>query len=339
MARLRKSALFGLFEDAIRASGWSFLHLNDPNEHPAAYQIYSAEKSWRVRVYIWNISFGGRKALPDEWRIQVTGLPEPAGSQQFFQEIGGKTLILGWWSDLGIFAGFDITYHSEPLGKSPSIQIRQDAFEAAHVNGLAFYFRGHDEIAFAIKPDFMGAYLANMEELHACGSSEEALELLNQLCANPEAIAEAEIAEKVPEARRFAVIATKKALRDASFKERILTAYSQTCAMCGVQLRLLDAAHILPAAHPDSTDETSNGVALCALHHRAFDRGFVTFGSDYRTYRNMEMEAELAAAGLDGGLDDFQGRLAPMIALPPDKKDRPRAEYIEQVNTMRGWQF
>ena len=337
MAPLRKSALLKLFEASVRASGWSLLHLTDPNEHPAGYQIYSGDAGWRVRVYIWNLTPGGRVALPDEWRIQVTGLPEPAGSQQFFPEVGGKTLILGWWSDLDVFAGFDVSYHLGPLGKSASLQIRQGALESAHINGMAHYFRGHQEIAFAIKPEFMGAYLSNMEELHACGSSEEAMKLFEQVCENPETVDEQDIIDQVPEARRYAVVATKKALRDAKFKDRVLTAYSHTCAMCGVQLRLLDAAHILPAAHPDSTDETSNGIALCALHHRAFDRGFVTFDTGYRTHRNREMEDELEASGLDGGLKGFLEALSPVIHLPPDQKDRPHAVYVERVNAMRGW--
>lgn len=339
MAPLRKPALFKLFEDSVRASGWSFLKLSGAQSHPGSYQVFSGDQGWRVRVYIWNLTFGGRVTLPDEKRIQVTGLPEPAGSQQFIPETGGKTLILGWWDDLEIFAGFDIAYHSEPLGKSPSIQIRQGALESAHVNGMACYFRGKDEIAVAIKPEFMGVYLSNMEDLHACGSSEEALDLLNQLCADPDAVADADIEDKVPEARRYAVIATRKALRDASFRGRILTAYSQKCAMCGVQLRLIDAAHILPAAHPDSTDETSNGVALCALHHRAFDQGLVTFGTDYRTHRNAALEAEFVAEGLDGGLDEFAARLAPMIELPPAKGDRPNETYVRMVNSMRGWKI
>jgi len=334
---LRKPALFRLFEDALRASGLNFLRLSPEGEHPCGYQIIGQDFSFRLRVYIWNLSFGGRVALPDEWRIQVTGLPEIDGHQRFIQEVGGKTAVLGWCEDLRVFAAYDVERHLGALGGSPSIQIRQPALEAARLNGLAHHFRGEEEVAFAVKPSYMGVYLANMEQLHACGSSEEAMHLLEEISEDPDAVDSEEIEERAPEARRYAVVSTMKALRDANFKDRVLTAYSHACAMCGMQLKLLDAAHILPAAHPDSTDETKNGISLCTLHHRAFDHGLVTFDASYRIHRNEGMEREFVRSGLDGGLDGFRANLFPMIEVPPDRADRPAAMFINQVNTMRGW--
>ena len=107
--------------------------------------------------------------------------------------------------------------------------------------------------------------------------------------------------------------------------------------MCGIQLKLLDAAHILPAAHPDSTDETGNGVSLCTLHHRAFDRGLVTFDGRYSTHLNDKMIAEYWMAGLDGGLDQFRYNLRPFLLLPPDRRDLPNPDFIDKTNLMRGW--
>jgi len=334
---LRKPALLKLFEDALRKCGLSFLRLSVEGEHPAGYQIIKDAGSYRARVYIWNLTPGGKNRPLDEWRIQPTGLQEIGGETRFIPELGGKTIILGWNERYEVFAAFDIDKHFEPLGSSPSIQLREPALEAARLNGIAHHFKGSEEVAFAIKPSYMGVYLDNMEDLHACGSSEEALQILQEICADPESVDDQEIQDHVPEPRRYAVVSTKKALRDANFKDRVLTAYSHSCAMCGVQLRLLDAAHILPAAHPDSTDETSNGIALCALHHRAYDRGLVTFDTGYRIHRNGTMEGELVAAELDGGLADFQARLFPMIEVPPGLVDRPSPAFIEQVNALRGW--
>lgn len=337
MPPLRKTALFNIFEAALRSSDLSFLRLSEENDHPAAYQIIKDTGSFRVRVYIWNLTFGGRVTLPDEWRIQVTGLPEIGGGQRFVPEIDGKTVIFGWCEDLRVFAAYDVNKHLGILGGSPSIQIRQPALEAARINGLAPHFKGEEEVAFAVKPAYIGAYLDNMEDLHACGTSEEALNILNEICEDPESVNDQEIEDQVPERRRFGVSSTRRALRDANFKGRVLTAYSNACAMCGVQLRLVDAAHILPAAHPDSTDETSNGIALCALHHRAYDRGLITFDTRYRTHRKGTMEDEIMAANLDRGLADFQARLFPMIEVPPARPDRPSFAFIEQVNALRGW--
>ena len=132
-------------------------------------------------------------------------------------------------------------------------------------------------------------------------------------------------------------VATRRAVRDNNFRARVLTAYGHCCAICGVQLKLIEGAHIIPAVHQNSTDETSNGVALCVLHHRAYDRGLVTFDPDFRIYLNADQLANLERGGFDGGLDAFQANLRPIIIVPPDQRDRPNDRYVNAANELRGW--
>lgn len=61
-------------------------------------------------------------------------------------------------------------------------------------------------------------------------------------------------------------------VREAHFRGSVLDAYGRECAMCGLGLSLVEGAHIYPASAPGSVDTVSNGLALCANHHRAFDR-------------------------------------------------------------------
>lgn len=339
MGRLTKPNLLKIFERGMTRSGLTFLNLSSKSEHPALYQVITSTGSFRVRVYIWNLTFGGRATLPDEWRIQITGLPDLGRGQRLIFEQGVKTTILGWCEEIGVFAAYDIAKHSGPLGGSPSIQIRQPALEEARKNGLAPHFRGGSEAAYAVEPSYLGVYLENMEELHACASSIESLDVVQSICAAPYDVADRVIEQQVPEPRRYAVVAARKAIRDVKFNKRIMDAYSNTCAMCGIQLQLLDAAHILPAAHPESTDETCNGIALCALHHRAFDRGLVTFDSKYKIHQNEVLKKEFSASGFDGGLLDFQARLYKKIEVPSDPSDRPAPIYVNKVNELRGWSF
>jgi putative restriction endonuclease len=139
--------------------------------------------------------------------------------------------------------------------------------------------------------------------------------------------------------RQWAVTQTRRALRALDFSERVLDAYRNRCAMCGLQLRLLEDAHILPVAEPGSTDETANGVALCALHHRAYDRSLVTFDPEYHVHVNEERVEELRAAGLHGRLRNFQGDLREVIYVPSERINRPRREFIERGNVLRRWRF
>jgi putative restriction endonuclease len=66
--------------------------------------------------------------------------------------------------------------------------------------------------------------------------------------------------------------------RDPAFRERVLVAYDYRCAVCGYDIRLGSQQLALEAAHikwhqAGGPDVESNGLALCALHHKLFDRG------------------------------------------------------------------
>ena len=74
-----------------------------------------------------------------------------------------------------------------------------------------------------------------------------------------------------PAAQLRARIATSRLLRDARFRKKVVSAYDARCAMCGLDLDLVVAAHILPVAAPGSMDIVPNGIALCENHHRLFD--------------------------------------------------------------------
>ncbi len=300
--------------------------------HPARYQVYRGQHSRAVRVYIWNLTHGGRNRPEDEWRIQATSV------DRFVREPEWKALILGWRDDLGVFAGFDADHHRQKLGASPSIQLREDALRKAAVDGLAASNKGNGELAIAFRPELLAAYLDNLESLHACGRLPSDMDMLSRVAHDPDGVSDDEVKDQIgDERRRFAVLSAKRALRDGSFRNRVLTAYGWRCAMCGLQLKLLDGAHILPARHPDSTDQTHNGIALCALHHRSYDNALVTFDVDFETHLNVGVIDKLKAENLVGGLERFEGELRPVLLLPPDRRDRPSRHFVEMANRHRGW--
>lgn len=270
-----------------------------------------------------------RRDTAEEYRIQITGI------DQFEAEPDGKTLILGWWREGEVFAGFDFSKHNGALGFSPSIQIREEALRKAHVKGVATWEKDNQEIAIAFRPDFIAEYIRNLKSLHSFGESDQDLEILEDITENPDEVNDTKISSVTVD-RQTAVVSVKKKIRDNSFKLRILTSYSNRCAFCGIQLKLIDAAHIVPVQH-DGTDETSNGIALCALHHRAFDRNLVTFNAEYQIIYSKQQFDKLKEIGLDGGADKFVSDLRAVIHLPPTITDRPHVEYINTANEIRGW--
>lgn len=103
-------------------------------------------------------------------------------------------------------------------------------------------------------------------------------------------------------------IATKRK-RDPNFRNRILKAYEFSCAICGFNVRLgnnlvgIDAAHIQwhQAGGPDSEE---NGIALCSLHHKLFDRGVYTITEDREM---LVAEEAYGTHGFDEWLMRFHG--------------------------------
>jgi putative restriction endonuclease len=330
MARHNKYDLIEKIVNAVNDSGWNVAYIEDIKQHPFYMQIYRDNESFRVKIYIWHLTHGGGKARPkDEYRIQITGV------ERFEPLRNGKTLILGYWKEADVFAGFDVRKHLGKLGASPSIQIREDALRKAYVNGFEPCDKGNKEVAIAFRPDFLVDYIQSLEPLHDFGQSANDLSILSEVAQNPEInIADIQIQNI---ARKTTVVSVSKKLRDVSFRKRVLTAYSYHCAVCGVQLKLVEAAHIIPVNHDNGTDETRNGLALCALHHKAFDQALITVIEDYSIQINRNRVSELQNQKLSDGLARFSQDLRPIIILPPAVTDRPHVEYIRIANSIRGW--
>lgn len=331
MAKHRKSDLLQKVVEAVHESGWNVLYASSPSEHPFLLRVYSGEQSYLVRIYIWNLTHGGGKNRPkDEYRVQVTGV------EKFLQLPGERTLILGWWDEVGVFAGFDYHKHSGKLGYSPSIQIREVHLRRAYENGFSAGDKGNGEVAVAFSPDFLVQYIQSLNGLHALGEAPAHVEIMEQVASGAVDVNDA-VVEAMPDQRKQVIRTVKQRQRSSSFQRRVLSAYKDRCAFSGMQLGLVDAAHILPVEVETSTDTTSNGIALSTLYHRAYDWKMVTFNEQYQIVVNPTEMKRLKEIGFDGGMNDFIKMLRPLIHVPADKKDRPNVKYVSEANKQRGW--
>ena len=333
MTQLPKTYLLRQFERGLETSGWSILHLSSTSAHPARYRIARGGQSATLTVYIWNITHGGGPRSRSEYRIQITGLVP----RQVLPDQDGLTLILGYWEQQQVFAGFDYNFHKAPLGGSPSLQVGRDALTGAKTAGFAVHRKSTGELVIGFRPDFAGTYVEHLQSLHEAGTEQVEAELLAQLSQDPDTVTKADIETTVKQPRQYAIIETRRALRDNDFRKRVLDAYSHQCALCDMQLELLDGAHIVPATEPNSTDETSNGLALCTLHHRAYDRALVTFEPTYSVVVHDLRLKELKHANKGQGEHHFRNELRDTVRLPPDPRDWPDPGYVREANELRGW--
>ena len=145
--------------------------------------------------------------------------------------------------------------------------------------------------------------------------------------------------EFVPAPRQRVVRTISALLRDYSFRIRVKRSYGNGCAVCGVQLGLPEAGHIIPLAQPHSTNETRNGIALCPSHHRAYDMGLLGVDRDYRIVVNEAQIEAIRQGGLDSGLEDFLNgaRVGERIHLPQNEADWPDPDYLEEGLRIRGF--
>lgn len=121
------------------------------------------------------------------------------------------------------------------------------------------------------------------------------------------------------------------------FSDEVLRAYNFTCAFCGARFGNIegvrsgiDAAHILAWSKHD-LDVVPNGIALCKLHHWAFDAGLLLVIHDgtnyvlrYTTVADRLTDDSRARLGVDR-------QILPESWLPSDPSQRPSQKYLTRA--------
>lgn len=127
-----------------------------------------------------------------------------------------------------------------------------------------------------------------------------------------------------PIERRYAVREMRVRVHQARFRGRVLPAYRSRCTICRLkEIRLLDAAHIIPDAR-SGEPAVSNGLSLCSIHHRAFDQNLVGISPEYKVHvahRLLEDEDGPMLALLNGAHGSA-------IELPQRRSWRPDPELL-----------
>lgn len=314
--------------DAVSESGGSAVLVSPLGQQPRRFAVTTPnDESFILAVYIWTLTFGGRRNLANEHRIQMTSVQSPLLIEQ-----NGTTVLLGYEPNLQIFAGFDIQRHRTFTAGSPSIQISIAALHRAETEGLTFHRKSNNEVAVGIRPDHLLTYAVNAASFHRYGSEAAVRRLLERAAAGT-AIQASDVRALSTERRRLVQV-TSRLSRVSSFRREVLFAYGHTCAVTRVQLRLVEAAHILPVGSPESADHVTNGIALSPTYHRAFDAGLIFLDEHYKMRLNESRVIEFTGLGLTRGLQGFRATLG-RIFLPPARGQWPHRDFIRRANRYR----
>jgi len=181
---------------------------------------------------------------------------------------------------------------------------------------------------YAIEPgSYVAAYPVFVVEDHPqelCFS----IQLDDMYAAESDASDSLAVAEDAADPRRAYVTATfRRRLHQVTFRQRVIRAYAERCALCRLRhTELLDAAHITPDSDAEGEPVVSNGVALCKLHHAAFDRFFFAIRPDYVIEVRPSVLRESDGPMLVVGLQQINGQMIHLPRRAIDLPDRTRLE-------------
>jgi len=121
--------------------------------------------------------------------------------------------------------------------------------------------------------------------------------------------------------RRYITTQIVQRIHQRTFRELVINAYREHCAICRLRHReLLDAAHIIPDTE-GGEPVIQNGLSLCKIHHAAFDNDIIGISPDYDVIVRQDILEEIDGPMLRYGLQEMNGVkiFLPSIKNQPDR--------------------
>ncbi len=127
--------------------------------------------------------------------------------------------------------------------------------------------------------------------------------------------------------RSYAMRMARQRVHQPKFRAEVLLAYKTQCSICRLKHgSLLDAAHIIPDSDPRGSAIVTNGLALCKIHHTAYDKKIIGISPDYVVKVNPEILLEVDGPMLKHGI---QAMHDVQLHLPEHKAKQPDKELLE----------
>jgi putative restriction endonuclease len=135
-------------------------------------------------------------------------------------------------------------------------------------------------------------------------------------------------ADVVDIARRYNERMVQVRVHQPLFRSAVLHAYERRCAVCKLPfLALLDAAHIRPDAAAGAARVT-NGLALCKIHHGAFDANLIGISPDYVVHVKDAVLKTPDGPTLQHAIKEMHGM--PLGQLPRYRSERPDRDLLAE---------
>lgn len=322
--KLNKIDLRYLLIDSLRLYSDNVVYIDGSNP----YRFSINKKTFYILIKNVHESGNGR-GNQDESRIQVSK------TRNFNQALssGSDVIVLGYFADERTFTAWNPFMMRDRFNEKDNVSLytRFSEQRKAREYKISNYRDTNNQSIISFIPDYLGLYLENIQSIHLLQDKE-----LIMLVEKSDQFNQSNEDGEFSTSEGTFTITHARAKRDPLFSKKIYEAYNNKCAMCGIGLECIEAAHIVPHAHELGTDEISNGVSLCALHHTAYDKSLIYFDVDYHIFLNEEKIEYLEKVGLDSGLRKFEKMSFENLQLPMNQALHPNPSNIKIANLARG---
>lgn len=129
--------------------------------------------------------------------------------------------------------------------------------------------------------------------------------------------------------RRYRYQLTKTRLHQPLFRSKVMLAYRTQCAVCALRHNsLLDAAHIVGDSEEGGIAAVRNGMALCKIHHAAYDAGILGVSPDLQVAIREDILEEVDGPVLEYGLKRLHGHK--LRVVPSSRAEKPDRDLLGQ---------
>ncbi len=128
--------------------------------------------------------------------------------------------------------------------------------------------------------------------------------------------------------RRYLRVERYQRMHQRLFRSTVMRAYQTRCAVCALRHGdLLDAAHIVGDSDERGVASVRNGLALCKIHHAAFDANILGIRPDLVVQVRRDLLEEVDGPMLQHGLKERHDER--LMVLPSQRRERPDEALLE----------
>lgn len=266
----------------------------------------------RARFYLFTITpdrseIGARP--PGEYKIQliIEGQHRPNRGSLNLGEM--HTTLLGYSPDFGVFVAWETRLYGD-FGFSANVQVGESFLLEARDNGWAVgsprKLKGSTEVRVGFDPGELIHYLrtsrdADGQALEGLWREAFFLSRVPNYRANRLPARRLRLKEYIDNERKR--LTTTRLARNAKFSPLVKEQFNHSCALCHMQLEIVEGAHIIPANNHRGVDKIWNGLALCPNHHALFDAKRFVVRPDLTVIVDFQAVAFLKESGRSSGIE------------------------------------